>query len=129
MDQAQVLNLALTVIPMMTLVLVGILINNARLNDFKDVLRAEIGGVRSEIGGVRSEIGSVRSEISAARGETAGLRAELHTETTSLRAEVYSVRDVLRAEMDKNHSEMLHRFADLDTRMSRLENGLGMNRG
>ncbi len=114
MDQAQVLNLALTVIPMMTLVLVGILINNARLNDFKDVLRAEIGGVRSEIG--------------AARGETAGLRGEFRTETTSLRGEIYSMRDVLRAEMDKNHSEMLHRFADLDTRMTRIENSLGMNR-
>jgi hypothetical protein len=114
MDQAQVLNLALTVIPMMTIVLVGILVNNARLNDFKDTLRAEIGGVKSEIG--------------AARGETAGLRAELRTETTSLRVEVYSLRDVLRAEMDKNHSEMLHRFADLDTRMTRIENGLGMNR-
>ena len=62
-------------------------------------------------------------------GATAGLRGEFRTELTSLRAEVYSVRDVLRAEMDKNHSEMLHRFADLDTRMTRLENGLGMNRG
>jgi hypothetical protein len=36
------------------------------------------------------------------------------------------VRDLLRAEMDKNHSEMLHRFAELDTRLSRIENGLGM---
>jgi len=83
MSEAQVLNLALTVIPMMTIVLVGILVNNVRISDLRD---------------------SVKSEIS-------------------------SLCDVLRAEMDKNHSEMLHRFADLDTRMSRLENGLGMNRG
>ena len=83
MSEAQVLNLALTVIPMMTIVLVGILVNNVRISDLRD---------------------SVKSEIS-------------------------SLCDVLRAEMDKNHSEMLHRFAELDTRMTRIENGLGMNRG
>ena len=82
MSEAQVLNLALTVIPMMTIVLVGILVSNIRISDLRD---------------------SVKSEIS-------------------------SLRDVLRAEMDKNHSEMLHRFADLDTRMTRIENILGMNR-
>jgi len=83
MSEAQVLNLALTVIPMMTIVLVGILVNNVRMSNLRD---------------------SVKSDIS-------------------------SLRDVLRAEMDKNHSEMLHRFADLDTRMTRIENSLGMNRG
>jgi hypothetical protein len=83
MSEAQVLNLALTVIPMMTIVLVGILVNNVRISDLRD---------------------SVKSEIS-------------------------NLRDVLRAEMDKNHSEMLHGFADLDTRMTRIENNLGMNRG
>ena len=31
------------------------------------------------------------------------------------------MRDLLRAEMAKNHSEMLHRFADLDTRLNRIE--------
>ena len=36
------------------------------------------------------------------------------------------VRDLLRAEMDKNHSEMLNRFAELDARLTRIENGLGM---
>jgi hypothetical protein len=33
MSEAQILNLALTTIPTMTVVLIGILINNARLND------------------------------------------------------------------------------------------------
>jgi hypothetical protein len=73
----------------MTVVLIGILINNSRLGDVKDLLKSEVGGVRSELA---------------------------------------NTRDVLRAEMDKNHSEMLHRFADLDTRMTRIENSLGMNR-
>ena len=83
MSEAQVLNLALTVIPMMTIVLVGILVSNIRISDLQD----------------------------------------------SVKSEILSLRDVLRAEMDKNHSEVLHRFADLDTRMTRIENSLGMNRG
>jgi len=50
-------------------------------------------------------------------------------ELGGVRNEMTSLKDALRAEMDKNHSEMLHRFADLDTRMTRLENSPGMNRG
>ncbi len=66
------MNLALTTIPTMIVILIGIFTSNARLSDVKEALRAE---------------------------------------------------------MDKNHSEMLHRFSDLDTRLTRIESGLGMNRG
>jgi hypothetical protein len=31
------------------------------------------------------------------------------------------IRDLVRAEMSKNHSEMLHRLADLDTRLTCVE--------
>ena len=67
----------------MTVVLIGILLNNARLSDVKELLRSEIR----------------------------------------------SVRDVLDAHIEKNQSEMLHRFADLGRRLTRIEGGLGMNRG
>lgn len=89
MNESQILNLALTTVPTMTVVLIGILINNVRLNDVKESLRAEIRVVDTKVEGLR---------------------------------------DVVRAEMDKNHSEMLHRFADLDTRLTRIENSLGLNR-
>ena len=69
MTETQLLSVALTTVPTMIVVLIGILINNARLNDVKETLRAE---------------------------------------------------------MDKNHSEMIHSFGDLDTRLLRIENGLGM---
>jgi hypothetical protein len=36
---------------------------------------------------------------------------------------------VLEANIEKNHSEMLHRFGDLDLGLTRIENSLGMNRG
>jgi hypothetical protein len=60
----------------MVVVLTGVLINNARLNDVRDLLRVEMKLVESGI--------------------------------------------------ERNHSEMLHRFGDLDTRLSRIENALGM---
>ena len=72
MTETQLLTVALTTVPTMIVILIGILINNARLTDVKEALRAE---------------------------------------------------------MDKNQSEMLHRVGDLDTRLTRIENGLGMNRG
>jgi hypothetical protein len=72
MTETQLLTVALTTVPTMIVILIGILINNARLTDVKEALRAE---------------------------------------------------------MEKNHSEMLHRVGDLDSRLTRIENGLGMNRG
>ncbi len=86
MTEAQMLSVALTTVPTMVVVLVGILINNARLND------------------VHSRLGDVKE---------------------TLRAEMKAVE----ANLDKNHSEMLHRFGDLDTRLTRIENSLGINRG
>jgi hypothetical protein len=46
----------------------------------------------------------------------------------ALWAALFDVNETLHAELDKNHSEILHRFGDLDGRLSRIENGLGMNR-
>ena len=97
------LTLALSTVPTMTVVLIGILINNvrlndtnARMNDLKEVLRAEIRVVDQKVDGIREVV-----------------HAELQAN---------------RAELDKNHSEMLHRFGDLDTRLTRIENSLGINR-
>jgi hypothetical protein len=90
MSGAQILNVALTTIPTMTVVLIGILINNARLN---------------------------------------GLGSRLIEVKEMLRSEIKSTREVLEAHIEKNQSEMLHRFGDLDNRLTRIENALGMNRG
>ena len=86
MSEAQALTLALTTFPTMIVILIGIFLNNARMNDLKDSLRAEIRIVEAQVKTVESQ-------------------------------------------MDKNHSEMLHRFGDLDTRLIRIESGLGLNRG
>lgn len=90
MSETQLLTVAFSTVPTMIVVLIGILINNSRLNDVKDSLNGRINDLK----------------------ET--LRAEIR---------------VVEANMEKNHSEMLHRFGDLDGRMTRIENSLGLNRG
>ena len=108
MSEAQFLNVVLTTLPTMIFILIGILLNNARLNDLKDALCAEIKVVDERLTGTGDLL----------RAEMQTVRAEVQTETRTIRTE-----------MEKNQSEMLHRFGDLDTRLSRIENSLGVNRG
>ncbi len=55
------------------------------------------------------------------------LRGDMNLRFEDLRNEVNArigeLRDTLRAEMSKNHSEMLTKFAELDSRLYRLEAG------
>ena len=55
------------------------------------------------------------------------LRGDMNLRFEDLRnemnARIGELRDTLRAEMSKNHSEMLTKFAELDSRLSRLEAG------
>jgi hypothetical protein len=71
----------LTTILTRTVVLIGILINNARLGD-----------------------------VNARLGDITGRQDDIKE---MLRSEIKSVREVLDAHIERNHSEMLHRFADL----------------
>ena len=78
----------LTVGPVSTLVIVmvGVLLNNNRLASLKSSVNARFASMES------------------------------HFNTR-----LNDMRDVLRAEMAKNHSELLIKFAELDHRISRLE--------
>lgn len=71
--------LILAIGPVTTLVIVmlGVFLNNQRLNDVRDLLRAEV--------------------------------------------------KVLESQLERNHSEMLRRFGDLDNRMTRIENHFKVN--
>jgi hypothetical protein len=57
-DTNQVLTLTVANLPTFTLVLLGILYNNARLNDLRDLLRAEM---KLEVSGVRGEVRDLRT--------------------------------------------------------------------
>ena len=60
-------------IPFLT-VLIGLLFNNIRINDMRDLLRAEIKTSRAES---KADIAELRGEFAELRGEFAELRAEM----------------------------------------------------
>ena len=86
----------LTPLATLAIVMVGFLYNNSRLSDF-----------RSSMGDMRSSMGDMRTE----------LRGSMNDMRDMLRAEMR----VLQTTMEKNHSELLGKFAELDTRVSRIE--------
>ena len=92
-DTNQVLTLSIANLPTFTLVLLGILYNNARLNDLRDLLRAEF----------KSESQSVRAE---AKSDVQGLRSDMRE---------------MQHMIEKNHGDLLRIFADHDQRIGRLE--------
>jgi hypothetical protein len=49
---------------------------------------------------------------------------DINNRISDVSRRIDDMRDILRAEMSKNHSEMLHWFADLDTRLTRVEQRL-----
>jgi hypothetical protein len=106
-DTNQVLTLTVANLPTFTLLLLGILYNNARLNDLRDLLRAEM----------KFETQGVRGDVSGLRGEVLGLRGEFQVVRSEVNAEI---RDV-RATMEKYHNDVLRILADHDHRISRLE--------
>src|ERR1700694_1120731 len=106
-DTNQVLTLTVANLPTFTLLLLGILYNNARLNDLRDLLRTEM---KFETQGVRGDVSGLRGEVSGLRGEFQVLRSEVNAE----------IRDV-RATMEKYHNDVLRILADHDHRISRLE--------
>jgi hypothetical protein len=59
-DTNQVLTLTVANLPTFTLVLLGILCNNARLNDLRDLLRAQM---KLEVSGVRGEVRDLRTIV------------------------------------------------------------------
>jgi len=83
MTNIQILTIVIALGTSFLAVLTGVLLNNTRLNDVKELLRAEIRAAHAEM---RADLGD------------------------------------LRILMEKNHSETLARFAELDSRLTRLEN-------
>ena len=83
MTNVQILTIVIALGTSFLAVLTGVLLNNTRLNDVKELLRAEIRAAHAEM---RADFGD------------------------------------LRILLEKNHSETLARFAELDSRLTRLEN-------
>lgn len=105
MSKEQWFQLAIvSVAPLATLavVLVGFLYNNARLTDLRNDMISRMSTLRDEM---LSRMSSLDASVNQRLDDT---------------------RDVLRAEMARNHSELLHRFADLDGWLTRIETRLNL---
>ncbi len=93
MNDTQILTLALTVVVPSLVVMLGILINNTRLNDVKELLRERI------------DLGA------------AALRAEIKAEGAERHAENAEMRLLI----ERHHSEMMAKLIEMDNRILRLE--------
>ena len=86
MNDQQILTIALASAPTMLTVLIGILVNNARLSDMKNDINARLGDMNARISETNARIaetnariGELRSHMNVRFDETKDLwRSELH---------------------------------------------------
>lgn len=93
MNDIQMLSMTLTVVVPFFGVMLGVLINNTRLNDVKEHLREKINVSNS------------------------ALRAEMRAENAEMRAENTEMRSLI----EKHHSEIMAKLIEMDNRIVRLE--------
>jgi hypothetical protein len=75
----QILTIAMSTAPTMLIVLVGILINNARLGDLSSSLNSRLDDMHTRIGETNTRIGELRSHMDVRFEEMKDLwRSELH---------------------------------------------------
>ncbi len=106
----------ITPVATLAIVMVGFLYNNGRMTDLRMHVDARIEDFNGRMGELSKRLDDRIDELNNRMGEL----------SKRLDDRIDDLRDVLRAEMAKNHSEMLHRFADLDTRLTRIESRLNM---
>jgi hypothetical protein len=79
MTDTQILTIAMSTAPTMLIVLVGILINNARLGDLNNNLGSRMNDMNARIGETNTRIGELRSHMDVRFEEMKDLwRSELH---------------------------------------------------
>jgi hypothetical protein len=79
MTDTQILTIAMGTAPTMLIVLVGILINNARLGDLSSSLNSRLNDMHTRIGETNIRIGDLRSHMDVRFEEMKDLwRSELH---------------------------------------------------
>ena len=79
MTDSQILTIAMSTAPTMLIVLVGILINNARLGDLSSSLNSRLNDMHRRIGETNTRIGEFRAHMDVRFEEMKDLwRSELH---------------------------------------------------
>jgi hypothetical protein len=91
MNNIQILTIAIALGTSFLAVLTGVLLNNTRLNEVKELLRAEIRAahaeMRAEFAEVRGEFAELRAEMRAQHSDLLGKFAELDTRLTRIENE------------------------------------------
>jgi len=116
----------LPVIVMLSAIWTGLLYNNKRLDDFKDLLRAEVGKSKAEL---QTELERSNAEL---RAEIAKSRTELHAEMAKSRTELHVEIETLKTDALRSEQRILQAIAELkadlktdiqalDRRLQRLE--------
>ncbi|SPF34999.1 hypothetical protein SBA4_1600020 [Candidatus Sulfopaludibacter sp. SbA4] len=94
MSNVQILTTALTVPTAFLAVLMGVLLNNGRLGDIRDLVNRRVEDTKNLL---EAKIDKVDAKIDNRAGE-------------------------LRILMEKNHSELLMKFSEMESPLSRIEN-------
>jgi len=92
-SNVQILTIALTIPTAFLAVLMGVLLNNARLGDIRDLVNRRVEDVRLHVEDVKNV----------------------------LEAKIDKSHSQLQLLIEKNHSETMLKFAELDNRLSRIE--------
>ena len=79
MTEVQLFTIALSTVPTMVVVLVGILISNVRLGDVRDLMRAEMKVVEASVKAVEASVKAVEASIEKNQSEMLHRFAELDT--------------------------------------------------
>ena len=91
MNNVQILTIVLAFVTSFLAVLTGVLLNNSRLGDIRDLVNARVNDARAML--------SAQIEGKASSREVMDLRVLI----------------------EKNHSELLLKFAEMDARLTRIE--------
>src|SRR5438309_1065941 len=102
MTDVQILTIAIALATSFLAVMVGVLLNNTRLNDVKELLAARI-------------------ETRAAAKDLDELRVLVAQQLSESRVLMAQELNELRVLIEKNHSEMLLKISEMDNRLTRIE--------
>ncbi len=93
MNNIQILTMVLAIATSFIAVFTGVLLNNARLGDIRDLVNRRVDDAK---GVLEAKIGALESKIDKSQSQ-------------------------LQVLIEKNHSETMLKFADLDSRLTRIE--------
>ena len=103
MNDQQILAIVLASAPTLLTVLIGMLVNNARLSDMKSDINARLGDLNARIAETNARIGETNARIAETNGRIAELRSHMDLrfdETKELwRSELHRVEEILDARL------------------------------